>query len=342
MFVIYIYDPFGTILTQIFSVNNLKISQKLNDIWTASFSIFLQDENAKYEYFKEMNRVRISQLYIGEEKEIFSGIIQGANVSFERVEVLMSDENYVFKKKKLYTNKTYTWVSISSILSEILWEMNTRYASWITLDCSISDLVTKDYKAGKSYLEIFKDLAENGYEFQLKNNILFFWNTIWQDRTSGPNFVEFLYDKNDILGKNIDSASSSYNADNISNAIIISWVGNIQDITSINTFTRLEEYFSSGDLVKILDERKESIREIDITPSTEDFFLCDIWDVVKVYINSWSDMLSYDGNMKVIEKTFTSWDLNTINVKLSTNKVKTLTLLEKISEINNRVGNLEL
>lgn len=55
----------------------------------------------------------------------------------------------------------------------------------------------------------------------------------------------------------------------------------------------------------------------------------------------WSDIMSYNSSLKVIE-SFKTWNLNIINIKLNTWKVKSLSLLETIGNLKTRVSSSEL
>lgn len=342
MFITYINDSFWNKITQIFNISNLRITKKLNNISTASFELPTTDINSNYNNLKEFNKISIFILDNNEEKLLFSWIIRSVESDLEKIKIELNDDLFLLKKKILYTNKNYSNISIKNILTEILWEINTRKETWIMLNCNIEELISIEYKEWKKFLDILKDLSNNWYEFNLINNILTFKETIWENRTSWAEFVEFLFDKDNIESSTIIAAKNWYDADNISNAVKVRDSWEKEDITSIDSFWRIEEYFTSWNKDTTLNERKYSIRELDITPSGNNFFIANIWDLVKVYINSWSDLLYYDWNLKVIEKEFISWDLNLVKIKLSTWNIKSLNILEKISEMDSKINNLEL
>jgi len=120
-----------------------------------------------------------------------------------------------------------------------------------------------------------------------------------------------------------------------------------QDIVSIAEYGRIERSISNNGNIQeavtnYVQERKDSIREFEITPQIHDFFFCDVWDLVRVYINSWNDIMFYDGSLKVIEKSYTAWEMPKISFKLAKNKIKTVELNEKIKDMNRRIQRLEL
>jgi hypothetical protein len=116
----------------------------------------------------------------------------------------------------------------------------------------------------------------------------------------------------------------------------------VEDTESIVEFWRIEESFTSWIASEILEERKTSTKELSIDTILTDFFVCNIWDLVKVYINTNNDIMNFNWALKVIEKNFTSWWINKITLKLNTWKVKSLNVKEFLQDLNTRVRNLEL
>ena len=89
-------------------------------------------------------------------------------------------------------------------------------------------------------------------------------------------------------------------------------------------------------------DRKESIRELEITPISYDFFVANLWDTVKVFIDAWNDIMYFNSNLKIVEKEFRSWELNKVKIKLSKWNVRTLNLIETIADLKNRTKTLEI
>ena len=342
MFVIYINDHSWNSKSQIFEVNNLEVKQKLNDISSASFEVSNIHKENSYSNFKEFNEVLIYKIENNKEKLIFDWVIRGVEADLNKTKIVLNDKVFLLKNKILYTDKSYSNTQIKSILIDILDVMNSRYDTRISLESDILDQVTKTYKKWQTFFDILKDLSLNWYEFEVKNNILYFASSIWEDKTSWTNFVEFSYDIQFPWSRTIDTAKLEYDSDNLSNAIISKETWNNEDTTSINSFWRLEKYFISWDKNTLLSERKDSIRELEITPLSYDFFIANLWDTVKVQIDAWNDIMFYNWWLKVIEKEFKSWELNKVKIKLSKWNVKTLNLIETIQDLRNRTKNLEI
>ena len=342
MFVIYINDHLWNEKTQMFEVNKLEIRQKLNDISSASFEVSNTAKTNSYSNFKEFNEVLIYKIQNSDEKLIFDGIIRSVEADLYKTKVILNDKIFLLKNKILYTEKLYTNIQVKSILINILDVINSRYDTKLILNSDILDQVTKTYKKWQTFFDILKDLALNWYEFEIKNNVLYFLNSIWEDKTSWANFVEFSYDIQFPWSRTIDTARLEYDSENITNAVISKDTWNSEDLLSINNFWRLEKYFISWDKDALLLDRKESIRELEITPISYDFFVANLWDTVKVFIDAWNDIMYFNSNLKIVEKEFRSWELNKVKIKLSKWNVRTLNLIETIADLKNRTKTLEI
>jgi len=342
MFVIYINDHLWNEKTQMFEVNKLEIRQKLNDISSASFEVSNTAKTNSYSNFKEFNEVLIYKIQNSDEKLIFDGIIRSVEADLYKTKVILNDKIFLLKNKILYTEKLYTNIQVKSILIDILDVINSRYDTKLILNSDILDQVTKTYKKWQTFFDILKDLALNWYEFEIKNNVLYFLNSIWEDKTSWANFVEFSYDIQFPWSRTIDTARLEYDSENITNAVISKDTWNSEDLLSINNFWRLEKYFISWDKDALLLDRKESIRELEITPISYDFFVANLWDTVKVFIDAWNDIMYFNSNLKIVEKEFRSWELNKVKIKLSKWNVRTLNLIETIADLKNRTKTLEI
>lgn len=342
MFVIYINDYLWNSLSQVFEINNLEVKLKLNDISSASFEVSNLHKENSYVNFKEFNEVNIYKIEENKEKLIFEWVIRSVESDLYKTKIVLNDKLFLLKNKILYTDKNYSNIAINSILQENLNIINSRFNTWIVLETNITSLVSKNYKAWQTFFDILKDLALNWYEFEVKNNALRFYNSIWEDRSYWNKFVEFSYDIKFPWSRTIDTAKIEYDADNIAWALISKDTWEIYDQTSIDTFWRIEKYFISWDKNILLSERKESVRELEITPISYDFFVVNLWDIIKVFIDAGNDIMFFDTNLKVIEKSYKSWELDKVSIKLSTWSVKTLNLIETITDLKNRTKNLEI
>lgn len=146
MYIAYIYDLSNNLVAQIDSILDLEITQKINDISTASFGLYHTNEYCKRQYLKEYRRVRINKIVENGEKNMFDGVIRGFSASLTTTSVKLESFDFYFDKRQLHSDYTFVDQSIDAILVEILGDINTRYDTNITLDCGITDLTSKEYK----------------------------------------------------------------------------------------------------------------------------------------------------------------------------------------------------
>lgn len=342
MFVIYINNHLWNSISQIFEVNNLEVKLKLNDISSASFEVSNLHKENSYTNFKEFNEVNVYKIEDNKEKLIFEWVVRSVEADLYKTKIVLNDKLFLLKNKILYTDKNYLNTSIKWILQDILNTINSRYNARISLESNINTTITKSYKKWQTFFDILKDLSLNWYEFEIKNNILKFNNSIWEDRSSWSKFVEFSYDIKFPWSRTIDTAKIEYDSDNIAWALISKDTWETYDQISIETFWRVEKYFISWDKNILLSERKESVRELEITPISYDFFVANLWDIVKVFIDAWNDIMFFDTNLKVIEKNYKSWELDKVTIKVNKWSLKTLNLIETIADLKNRTKNLEI
>lgn len=247
MLVAYIYDQSDTIVEQLFKISNFECRKLMSDIGTASFEVDPTETGVKYSNLKEFTRIRISLNESGTEQTVFDGVVRETAASLSGIKVTLNDFLYLLKKKKLYYDKTYSGTSINYILVEILGEINARYASGITLSCSVTTTVSKTYKGYISYFDLLKDLAEGGYEFIISGKIITFATTIGLDLSIDPNLVEFRADvavPNEINLTDYEIKRDSENFCNAATANSSTGAATATDSTSITAYGRIEEVYS--------------------------------------------------------------------------------------------------
>ena len=352
MYIAYVSSPNWTKINQIHDITNLEISNKLSDMWSWSFSISITNQANNYETLQEFNQIEIYKLDWTFEKKMFEWVIKWALASNFLTTVYIRDYNYLFESKFLESNKNYVWKNPDFIISELLLEINTRYDTGITLDCWITTVLPdKNYSEWQDFYNILKDIANSWYEFKVENKILKFKTISWIDRSiSWDNYIEYSYDKDNLDSRSIENPTSEYNADNIANKIKLkdnTTTLNDSDSTSITKYWSVERIFTSSwwnasTIWDMLNERKNSVKEINFKPVSKDFFEVNIWDIVQVYINSQNPLNYYLWTAKIIEKSYRSWDLSIIDIKVSISKVKTLSFLEKFQNMESRIKKIEI
>lgn len=323
---------------QIFKENEWK---KLNSFLVNKEKILIKDL-AKYQYLKESNIVDIYKIDQNwNEKRLFYGLIKWVKSDLQICEVRCVDFLYLLKKKCIFSN--INWVfSAKEILNNIKTQINNRDNNFIkTVSCEINDQANRVFKKWKTIFDILRDLASDLYEFKFIDGNLFFVDSIWEDRTSWNNIVFFEYNIFSPESANISKAEIEYDLDNIFNYVYGSdeiWF----DSESVEIFWVLEKFDDKNKKEKLLQENKNSLKEFKIEPTISDFFFCNVWDTVKVSIDNWTEMLKFDWSLKVVEKSYKSWDLETVNFKLNSSKFRTKNIFETISELKSDVKNLKL
>lgn len=350
MYIAYIYDKDNNIIAQIEQILDLEITKKLNDVSTCSFGIYQTDPYCKRQYFKKYSRVKINKLFDTIEKTLFDWVIRGVEADLEKTSIKLESFEHLLDRRLLHQDYTFTTQSIDTILTTILGAINTRYQTNITLDCGITETTSKDYKKAESFLKVLKDLAGLWYEFIVDNMVLKFKQTIWIDRTTGENFVEYRYDINEPDDRSIDSVKMTDDGKEFVNGVIgKSWSNYSEqdDPTSIAEFGLIEWSFTtSGDdtttTQSYLDDHKEWIAEFEIVTINNDFFEADLGDLVSVYVYVGNDIMFYDWSMKITQKNYRSWDLESVQFTLWKTKIQSKNFIDEIIEIQERVKTLEL
>lgn len=350
MFIAYIYDLNNDVFAQVEGVLDISIQDKINDVSKASFGLYHTNPYCTREYLKEYRRVKIALNENWSEKIIFDGVIRWFDADLEKAIIRLESYDHLFERRILHADYNFTDQSVDTVLQTILDDINTRYQTNITLDCGISTLTSKSYKKAENFLKVLKDLAWNWYEFIIDDLVLKFKDTVWIDRTSWENFVEYRYDINDPDDRSIDQVDMENDWKELANWVIWkSWSDytDDDDATSIAEFWLVESSFTTSwddetTTASFLLDHKESLSEFDVWAVTNDFFEAFLWDLVKVYIFIWNDLMFFDWSMKIIEKQYIWWDLPKIKYKLSKTKASGKDIVEQIWDIQQRLKTLEL
>lgn len=336
MIVIYIFDHLWNKITQIDNgIKNFECKLKLNDISECYFSVSNTHRDNFYSNFKEFNKIKITESKLWVEKIIIEWIIKKVTSNLTETKVLINSDLYLFKRKKLNSDLTFNNTKITDIISQIL-------PSWYSLNSKIEDSISKEYKRWSSSFDVLKDISLSWYEFKIENNILYFAKEVWKDRSLvWDDFVDFVFNYKNIRENTISEAKLEYDAEKITNKI--TWKNWNKYVTkeneeSIQSFWKVEDYFTaSWDLESAtrehLEEHKNSVREFEISPLTRDFFVADIWDTVKVFIDAGNDIMYFDWTLKVIEKTFKIDELPKITIKLAKTKVKSNDIIDTLKSL---------
>ncbi len=346
----YVYDRHNNLIWQLFDVVGFQCSWKLNDVSTGELTISNENLLDALLILKENNRIKVMEGQNGTERLLISWYMRGIEATLKNTVIKIEDMISFLDDKVLFNPMNYTW-PINTLLQQILIQINLREQTELTCISDVSVSVTKKYEKWETFANVLKDLRENAYEYVVRDTVLYFNHTIGIDRSVPSNdYYEFVRDINSPLDRTIRDAKLVMDIKQMCNSCIGkdgNAYGYAEDLASIQEFWRIERSMTnSGNIQQAtqnyVKERKDSIKEFDISPNIPDFFACDVGDVVRVYINSGNDLMFYDGTMKVIEKSYTAGEMTKVTFKLWKSKVKTIDLAEKLREINRRVGKLEL
>jgi hypothetical protein len=345
--VAYVYDRAWWILWQIHNVLWFQCELQNNDISKAALTMNNFSVNSVISTIKENNLISVYNQIGSTEKLLIEWYIRWFDATLTTTTIRIEDKLSILDDRCLYTDITIT-DTVQNVLATVFGYINARWDNYITVSCNVTDTVTKAYKRGDSVLTILNDLRNNTYQYTIKGNVLYFNYSLGIDRSVvWPNYFEFNWDILNPMQRNILSASVSADIKSMCNCWVdtTNWTS-FEDATSIANYWRIERVVNNDgsgtqSAQWFVNDRKVSIREFEIEPDNQDFRSCDIWDTVKVYINSWNDIMFYNGTMTVVWKTFTSWELDKVKIKVWQSKVTTNGIYDVIRDLNKRILKVE-
>lgn len=350
MIILYFFDKNRRPLTQIFGVLSCSIREALSDVSTAEIELSTRtpdgapNKDIKEEFFREMNIVEIWKNDWQKEEKMFEGYISSVVASWESVKISLRDFLGILEYRILKNSKKFDGTTAEFLLENLWSEMADNP---LTLECNAPDLVKKDYEIGRTILDILKDISTAGYEFRLEWNTVKFGKDIGADRSDRVVYRKEWFAPNEW---NISEVKSEYHAGNTHNFVLTKIASSppysVQDDASIAKYGRKEKYISvSGDErttpAWYLAERKESSREISITPADNNFTHISVGDRIGVFIDSGNDILHFQWSLKISEKNYIHGDLDEVKLVVATSSAKSMSLMEKIKSLDTRVSNVE-
>ncbi len=350
-------------LAQIENPQDLTITKILNGFGTARFFLPFGSPFATKEIVNKFNRVDIFEQIGGEETKIFEGVIRGYEPNLEGVVVNIMDFLGFFQRRILFSSDyTVSSEPVNDTLTNILAIMNGLDDTKITIDTTdiLTNSVDPDFKRGEDFSKIVRDLAvATEGEFQFLNRKLQFKSSIGTDRTipGTPEFKDFRYDIVDPAGNSINRAEAPEDSNDYANAILgkadSSFSGQF-DSPEIAIHGRIEssEYFSTGSaglinqISKRLDIAKAQPQFPKIEPNTSGMFYqtVDVGDIIPIFINTGSELFSFDRNYKIVKKTLRRTDLAIprIDLEFSENAVGDKNLVDNVNDLQEQVKALQI
>ncbi len=323
-------------IIQTFELDAVKITERLNDFSYLEISMpFTSD-------LREFQKVELFEVEEGTDTLVFTWFIYDFRPNLQGLNLICRDQKALFKKMLVYSEKNFS-TSIETILEELLSDRNTRATeSWI-VDTLLSTSASINMLRWDNYFDTINELADLvDAQWWIKTSGVLTMNTILgEDKTSGVNFTEAVYDANASEENNITNVEVE-NFWTISNAIIWdndSWVQFQNDSTSIANFGRLEEFkkFSDWNITSFtasyLAEKKVAQKIYNVDLETGSLPSINIWDLISLRIEGVSEYLDFDWATNVINKT--------IEYKNRT-KIQTVSLWEVNVKIPSFTGRIKL
>jgi len=342
-------------LAQFIDANNIKFVQELVGSNKMTFSIPITNENIIW--LQEYRKIELYDISSPQDISIWSGYIASDGIKYddENVFVECIDEKGFMKKKILYAQKTYSSEAIADVLDELVTEANTRAGvSELSYSTSLTATVTKTFEKGKSYYDIFNEIAELlDVQWTVYQNEIKFETSIGSDRTTGDDFIELVSNKDSPDENNISFEVKT--AKGLATAILGKGGSTYQEAEDLTTqFGRIEEVVSFSDggasdlqdqVDNYLDTHKVSQQEIDIRITDNSFGVRDlnIGDTVQVRINRGNTFTDIEDNLTVIEKSVSI--VNTVAIvgfKVSSTVRETNTPQNQIAKLFSDVKKLQL
>lgn len=358
--IIYIYTKDGVDpILQIFDAVHLSMSAKTNEVSSASFSIPVWKNDGTVHpalqndaFLMKWNRVVISTLDGNTEKVQYEGHISGVRDGTTSTMITVSDRLGMIEKRMILEDKIYTTTSLSGILVDIFNHINAVHDTGISVSCNVSSIVPKEFIAGQYILDILTDLAQGWYQYVIRWETLYFWDIVGEDKSTWPGTVELQWDYKDSRNRNITDFSFDSESSNISNAIYAKpsgWGSMVSaiDNDSILAYWRREELISAnGNLTeetsKYLAIHKDDTIELFVNPSINDYAIVNAWDIVRVSIDRGDARWKYNWTMQVVGKEYSmQWDLPNITLSLSSSKIRTPNILEKLKKMDADIKKLK-
>lgn len=354
----------SVILTQIVNPPDLEVTKKLNNFSTASFRLPFSDRNATAQNLKQFNRVDIYEQLDSVEYSIFEGVIRGYEPDLEGVTVNCECFLYLLSRRILFSSDyTASSEAVNVTLDSIFTTMNGLDDTGLTINTTdiLTTSVNKEYSRGDDIAKIIKDLAVyTDAEFIIRERQLEFKSTIGTNRTTAGSveYRDFRFDINNPNENTILDAKAPLDSKDFANAVLgksgASYSGSI-DSSVISEYGRIEttKNFSDSGAGGLGSQTSEflSLHKVPqqfpkITPQTLGLYFKDIevGDVVPIYINTGSELFTFDGNYKIVGKTLRriSNAQPVIDLEFSENALGDTDFLEEFEQLKGEVKNLIL
>lgn len=314
MYSLKIYNGFfsETPAIKIDEIRNIEIDQFIDsfDILNIIVDYYI-DQNgllncSGLQEFQKIRLIKTTNL----EEVVFEGFIYNISPDFKSVKIMARDFKGLLDSKVLFTAKNYVNQNLTYILNDLLTDLNNR-SSWDTtpetwsfqLDADVTG-ITKTFDKGISYFNIFQELwlIVNKY-WTVENGVILFKQILGEDKTTGENFTELVYNKNAPDENNIANIKVEWFG-TLKN-VVLSSTTNESNTQSINTYGRLEEYndIEGDELSNYVNKmsKTQTIYNFDVNFNLLNTEL-KVWDKISVSVNTGVEFLDISGDLFITKR----------------------------------------
>lgn len=314
MYTLKVYNGFFSEITaiKIDEIRNIEIEQFIDsfDILNIVVDYYIdKNELLNCSGLKEFQKIRLIKT-TNIEEVVFEGFIYNITPDFKSVKITARDFKGLLDAKVLFTAKNYVSQTLSYILNDLLTELNTRSSGDTTpeawsfqIDAEATG-ITKTFDKGISYFNLFQELGVvvNKY-WTVENGVILFKEILGEDKTTGENFTELIYDKNAPDENNI--ANIKVERFGTLRNVVLTSTTNTSNATSVESFGRLEEYndIAGDELTNHLatTSKTQTVYNFDISYNLVNTEL-KVGDKISVSVNTGVEFLDISGDLFVTKR----------------------------------------
>jgi hypothetical protein len=343
-------------LAQFPNPDSISFSKELAGVGKMSFDldIFNLDLDSIIEYKK----VALYSVESGLDTLLWSGYIIDPQNDFNFVSIKCGDEKDFLRNKILFSDKDWTTTTINDALSEMVSEANARKGpneGNLTYETDLTDLVEKEFKAGTTYYNVLKEIAEFlNADFDVILNKIMMKTTIGTDRTiSGDDFISFIWNIGSPNENNITSFKNKRNSSQIAtrglsrvtDTLVFTGVGDLEVFGSIERAASFTGGNIPDQIQSFVDNRDFSQieRGFDVEVSEEEFLKLNVGDLIPVRVIHGSPLADVDTALRIIQKRAAFENKKPVmTVKVSKESKEVVDIVNFLSGLNSRTKKLEL
>lgn len=356
MYTLKVYNSFfwETTAIKIDEIRDIEIEEYLDsfDILNITVDYYIDSNNLlNCSGLREFQRVKLIKT-TNIEEVVFEGFIYNISPDFKSVKITVRDFKGLLDAKVLFSAKTYTTQTLDFILNDLITDLNGRSSgdsnpeAWsYEIDADVTG-ITKTFDKGISYFNLFKELwVVVNKNWTVKNGSILFKEILGEDKTTGENFTELVYDKdapdeNNIANIKVDRYGTLRN-------VILTSLTNVNDPTSLGTYGRLEEYndLAGDELTNQLNtsSKTQTVYNFDVNYNLVNTEL-KVWDKISVSVNTGVEFLDISGDLFITKRKLKIlWNQNIIvNVDVSEITVKKTSFIHTLNYLQDNVKKLLL